>query len=559
MDNISNEELERHAEELAAKLEGKVTKETVLKELNRYTREYGIGIEAAESGILKKFSAPRSSNAAVVSGEKVEKKVVDFNGLETNCTMKLKIVSCQERNIKAKDGSDKTIVSGTAGDETGTVPFTIWRSDAEIEVGKVYIFTNVYGKKFRDAPQVNIGTRGRITLVEEDMTVDTSSAPASSVSAPVVKKISELTGDEGNVDVTVQMVFVEKKTISTKDGGSKVIISGIVGDDTGTVPFTIWSDAGDFEKGAAYKFHGAYCKKFRDAPQLNLGDRGTVEPVADVHFAVPARKVTGETMRIADITESTTAASVTGKVLEVSTRMVNIRGEDRTVWGGMIADASGKIQFSAWSDPGIVQGKTYCIPNATVKSWKGIPQLNINDVSAITESEVEIEVKEASNTRTVEEVARTGGGLDVSITGIIVDVKAGSGLIKRCPNCRRALRDGSCSVCGPVENPTDDLRLKTTIDDGTGAISVIIGRNDTERISGVTLEEARAEAQNAGDSSAISNRMASKVLLKRVTVTGNVMTDEKFGPQMSARSLTEVSTDVKAEAERLYSEMEAML
>lgn len=60
-------------------------------------------------------------------------------------------------------------------------------------------------------------------------------------SASVTKKISELNGDEMNVTVTAKMVFVEKKTISTKNG-DKTIISGMADDGTASAPFTIWSD-----------------------------------------------------------------------------------------------------------------------------------------------------------------------------------------------------------------------------------------------------------------------------------------------------------------------------
>jgi len=436
---MNADELNAQAQDLAERLEGKVPVETLRTELEKYIVQYGIAIEAARSGIIKKYSAPRASSVS---------------------------------------------------------------------------------------------------------------------SAAVTKKIAELQGDEMMVNITAKIVFVEKKEISVK-GANKTIFSGIAGDETGTAPFTIWSDEGNFEKGSVYVFNKAYTKRFRDQVQINIGSRGSVTPATGVTIEVAGRtSAPAKTVSIGDITDKDNSVTVTGKILDISPRNVNVRGEDRVVWGGMIADSTGKIQFSVWEDLGLTAGSVVTIENAYIRSWKGIPQLNIGNGSVVSASDADLgNVTSGSVLRTVEEISRAGG-IDISLSGIIVDVKTGSGLIKRCPQCKRSIVNGNCSVHGIVDAPLSDLRLKTTLDDGTGAISVIIGRNDTEKLSGITLEEAEASAKELGDSSPISNRIAAKVILKRITVTGNVIADEKFGPQMSARSLEEVATDVKSEAEQLYKEVE---
>ena len=436
---MNSDELNAQAQDLAERLGGKVPVETLRTELERYIIQYGIAIEAARSGIIKKYSAPRASAVS---------------------------------------------------------------------------------------------------------------------SAAVTKKIAELQGDEMMVNITAKLVFVEKKEITVK-GATKTIFSGIAGDETGTAPFTIWSDEGDYEKGSVYVFNKAYTKRFKDQVQINIGSRGSVTPAEGVTIEVAGKPAApAKTVSIGEITDKDNSVTVTGKILDISPRNVTVRGEDRTVWGGMIADATGKIQFSVWEDLGLTAGSVVTIENAYIRSWKGIPQLNIGNNSVVSASNADLgDVSSGSAMRTVEEISRAGG-IDITISGIIVDVKTGSGLIKRCPECRRSIVNGSCSVHGVVSNPVSDLRLKTTLDDGTGAISVIIGRSDTEKLSGITLDEAEASARDLGDPSAISNRIAAKVILKRITVTGNVIADDKFGPQMSARSLQEVATDVKGEAERLYKEVE---
>jgi replication factor A1 len=56
----------------------------------------------------------------------------------------------------------------------------------------------------------------------------------------------------------------------------------------------------------------------------------------------------------------------------------------------------------------------------------------------------------------------------------------------------------------------------------------------------------------------VANRMTGLLLLKKVTVTGNIMSDE-FGPQMRVHSTEISATDVQAEADALWNEMEGCM
>lgn len=382
--------------------------------------------------------------------------------------------------------------------------------------------------------------------------------PGSYGGSGVTKKIAELEGTEMNVTVVAKMVFVERREISVR-GTPRTIISGIAGDDTGTAPFTIWEDAGEFTKGQVYTFKNAYTKKWRDQVQLNIGNRGKVEPADGVSFDVKAAASAAEEMKISDITDATKNVTVTGTVTEVEPRTITVKGEPKTVWGGIVADDTGKIQFTAWNDFGLTPGMTVKAQNAYIRAWKGIPQLNFGDRTTVTPAKLDgtAKVDDGPTDRTVAEILRVGGGLDIRITGTLVDVRNGSGLINRCPQCNRSLQGEDCSVHGHV-TPVHDLRLKATVDDGTGAVSVVIRRADAERITGITLEDAERMAQEKGDAGCVAAAMAAKVILKRVTVVGNVMTDD-FGPQMTARTTEMTEMDVETEARKLRDEVEASL
>ena len=375
----------------------------------------------------------------------------------------------------------------------------------------------------------------------------------------LVKKVSELTGTEQNVDITAKVVFVDNKEITVK-GLPKQIISGILGDETGTASFTVWEPGAlVLAKGSVYHFRNCYCKTWNDKVQVNLGNRGRVEPADGVKMELPERQISAASseVKIGKIKEGMGNVTVTGKIVSVEAKEITARGEQKTVYSGIIADDTGKIQFSAWSDFGLKEGESVCISNAYIRGWKGIPQLNMGDRCEISRvDEVTNVVDTSANQKTVDEITRIGGGLDITLEGLVVDVRQGSGIIRRCPQCNRSMLNGACTTHGAVEGVMD-LRLKVVLDDGTGAISAIINKNDTEKLTGVTLQAARGLAAVQGEG-VVGREMTSKILMKRIKVVGNVMSDD-YGPSIIVKSAESVGVNIEAEANKLLDEVEAAI
>lgn len=375
----------------------------------------------------------------------------------------------------------------------------------------------------------------------------------------LVKKIAELTGTEQNVDITAKVVFVDTKEITAK-GLPKTIVSGILGDETGTASFTIWEPGTiALAKGSVYIFRNCYCKTWNDKVQINIGSRGRVELADGVRIDLPERQITASPteIKIGNIKEGIGSVTVTGKIISVESREITARGEQKTVYSGLIADDTGKIQFSAWSDFGIKEGESLCIKNAYIRSWKGIPQLNLGDRCEVSRvDEITDVVDTTTNKKTIEEITRIGGGLDITLDGLVVDVSQGSGIIRRCPQCNRSMLNGACTTHGMVEGVMD-LRLKLVIDDGTGAIGTIVNRADTEKLTGVTLQAAQGLAAVKGEA-VVGREITSKILMKRVTVTGNVMSDD-YGPRMIVNSASIKEMNLEEEATKLLEEVEASI
>lgn len=387
-------------------------------------------------------------------------------------------------------------------------------------------------------------------------------ADATFVSAESLsKKISDLDGSEQNVDIMARVVFAEEREINTRNG-PKNIISGILGDDTGTVPFTSWeSSRFQLEKGVTYLFKNLYAKTWNEKVQLNMGNRAEVERRDDVNLGMPERTISySSEAKIAELREGMSSVTITAKILNVEPKEIVSRGESKTLYTGIMADESGKVEFSAWEDFELKDDEVIQVKNAYVRAWRGIPQLNFGDRSEVSRVDDDFGGAtdlDESPVKSIGELVDIGGGLDVTVVGNMVDIRSGSGLIKRCPECNRSVFNDECSAHGRVE-ATPDLRLKAVIDDGSGAVNAIINREITEALTGITLDMAQELARNSMDSEIVSRQMEDLCIGRWVEARGNAISDE-YGMMLICREADWHELDVKAGAEALLKEMEATL
>ena len=143
----------------------------------------------------------------------------------------------------------------------------------------------------------------------------------------------------------------------------------------------------------------------------------------------------------------------------------------------------------------------------------------------------------------------------MAVRGVVLDVRETSGLVFRCPEdgCKRVLQGGACMVHGSVEGQPD-LRIKGVIDDGTGAISMILGREPTQKLLGKELEQCVEQARERMGTEFVREELIEKLVARPLVVEGNVMSDD-FGLTMIGRRAKVLDIDVKLEAQKLLEEM----
>ena len=88
------------------------------------------------------------------------------------------------------------------------------------------------------------------------------------------------------------------------------------------------------------------------------------------------------------------------------------------------------------------------------------------------------------------------------------------------------------------------------LDDGTGAVTINAGRNETERLWGVTLEEVLARLPERPDPAVWEGELLETLLGRRLRVRGAASRDD-FGVTIQPESIDTTDIDLEATAERL--------
>ena len=386
------------------------------------------------------------------------------------------------------------------------------------------------------------------------------------LSVGVPRTIAELGPGEPSVNLLCRIVSVNEKQIDA-EAGARTILYGILGDPTGTVPFTAWERL-PFgpARGDVVRVQNAYTKEFRGQVQVNLGVRTVVTkespdalppgPTGPTGPSPAAAKATP--VKIVDLREGSSNIAFTARILAIEKREVEVDGATKAVYSGVIADGTSKSQFSAWKDFDLHEGNVIRVEGGYVKSWRGIPQVSFDERAIVRKLDdgtlPPMDELAASPRMWIEDLAERGGGVDVTVRGILIDLKEGSGLIYRCPECKRVLRKGVCRIHGEVSG-TADLRVKAVLDDGSGALTAVFGKELTEGLLDKTVEECIAAAKEAMSQEVIRDQLADLLVAQPIEARGNVTSDD-YGLMMIVDQAKILKVDIQEEARAMLEELE---
>ncbi|MGZ4903621.1 MAG: hypothetical protein ACXV5I_02275 [Halobacteriota archaeon] len=281
------------------------------------------------------------------------------------------------------------------------------------------------------------------------------------------------------ITVVARLSNVETERIDSSRGTMTVAL-GTLSDDSGQLPF-VARDSEELRDGVVLKIMHCAVVEVDGEYVLAITDRSVLVPV---HYEeMPSIR------RLAELKSGDRGINLVVAVLETELK----RAGSRFVLVGTLSDESGKLPFTSWG-PHLDEGVVMRIENTYVKSWNGMPTVNISDTSALYEVDYEVPARlVAPHHVLIGDLASREGSYDIIVRGDVISIRPGSGYIERCPHCKRIAHDGRCSAHGTI-TPISDFRIKAFIDDGTGTMTAIIDRASSEELCRALFTKEAAES-----------------------------------------------------------------
>jgi replication factor A1 len=365
------------------------------------------------------------------------------------------------------------------------------------------------------------------------------------------KSVAEISTGDSNVGVTARVLSVGKRSIQYS-GERSVIFEGELADESGKISYTAWEDFG-LEPGETVQVGNAGVREWEGDPELNLGESTDIERVEE-SLSVPY-DVGGEAS-LAALEPGDRGVAVEVSVRECEQKTIDGRDGETEILSGVLADETTRLPFTDWKPrPQVEEGASVRIENAYIREFRGAPSVNISEFSTVTPLERSVAVAESAPHYDIREAVESGGLFDVELTGSVVGVRDGSGLIERCPECGRVVQNDQCRAHGAVE-AEDDLRVKAILDDGTGTVTVVLDEERTAAIYGGGIGQAREHARDAMDREVVAEAIREELVGRVFRVRGSLSVDD-FGATLNATTFAAAETDPADRATRLLEAVEA--
>ena len=391
--------------------------------------------------------------------------------------------------------------------------------------GAVVRLEGVSVNEYQGRMSINVNQASRVVVLREG--VRTVSTPGEPVDINSIKT-------QGSVTIVGRLLASRNDVIHRKDGsGSIDVVRGRLADDTGAIGFLSW-EAFNHEVGSLLKIENAQVNVFRDTPEINIGSSTKIEIFHDSNFASAEDLVARSVSKIEDLRDGSRDVEIIVEIQKMIQRDFQGKdGESKSVWSGDVADPTGKCRCSIWAKPPFDFESTPVvvrIKSARVRAWQGIPDITVDN-----ESQIEVlaaapwgdDVDLANNLVEVqlEELATGASRVGISTRGHVVSIREDSGIITRCTECRRVLRDGECATHGSQEGEKD-VRLRMVIDNGKATISLIVNKSATESLLGVKQDEISSNIAENGSMQFVQE-LRERLLGREMIANGRTIVDDQ--------------------------------
>ncbi|MCH2646864.1 MAG: hypothetical protein MKZ58_00710 [Candidatus Poseidoniaceae archaeon] len=515
----------------------------VAEAFSRYEKDFLIPPEDAMRSVLRRFQsdtgAPVQSNQQSAGSQrqsmpikKVE-RLSDLSADDRNVEIEVEIITHNPRTTMVR-GEEKIVPYGLIEDQPWSDggsrtrwEYKDWGNNPNIAPGAVVRLEGVSVNEYQGRMSINVNQASRVVVLREG--VRTVSKPGEPVEINSIKS-------EGSVTVVGRLLASRKDVIHRKDGsGSIDVVRGRIADDSGAIGFLSW-ESFDHEVGSLIKIENAQIRVFRETPEINIGSSSKIEIFHDSNFASAEDLVARSVSRIEDLRDGSRDVEIVLEIQKMIKRDFQGKdGEAKSVWSGDVADPTGKCRCSIWFEPPFDFESTPVVvrlKGVRVRAWQGIPDITVDDdtqIEVLAAAPWGDDIDLANN---VVEVALTdlssgASRVGISTTGNVISIREDSGIISRCSECRRVLRDGECSVpsCSSYEG-VDDVRLRMVLDDGHSTISLIVNKIATESLIGMNQEQISSNIVENG-TMAFVQELRERLLGRKLRANGRTIVDEQ--------------------------------
>jgi replication factor A1 len=270
-----NENIAPHLEELTRAL-GDLEDTGIRAEFEKLLA-FSVPPNVAKDSILRKFG-----------GKRKVLKVKDLSASLKNFEITGRILDLGEKQIRSQNGllvensesdgngssqeNSSKIYIGIFADETGSVMFSSWK-ELLGSVGDVINIKNAYTRMWQNRVRLSIGEQSIISKVP-----DSSLPPLSELSGPQAKKLIDIGAPDFSVSTTVCVLQLSHREIMVKGRQSRVI-SGVLADETGRLPFTAWIELPGIDIGSIIRIENAQIRIFRGMLSVNILSNTRIFPV----------------------------------------------------------------------------------------------------------------------------------------------------------------------------------------------------------------------------------------------------------------------------------------
>lgn len=369
----------------------------------------------------------------------------------------------------------------------------------------------------------------------------------------MVGSIRDLEPGMRNVSIKARIISLQKMERTTGDPYYR----GFLGDSNGEIAYTAWSDF-DLQVNSPVLLQNISVREWKGRKEVVINDRSFVSGIEDIEGLLP-RIEEGVPSTLSELSRESRDIDVEVRIIESRETVVKSKGREKEIVKGIVADRTGRMEFTCWGPIDIKDAGCYRIVGGYVKEFRGVLNLNLSPGSIfqrLSDDRLppveELVRPEHSRIINLSEGKFSG---PVILRGTILSIRGGSGLFQKCVECGRRLDKGNCTVHGKVEGEWD-LGFKGIFDDGSGTAFVKGDRTAVERLTGRSMDEITLEVKENLDPEKVLSELEEILVGRPIWLVADPTLDE-YGIVLNVSEL-EIGWDLEQLEQEVASLIEVM-